>query len=157
MERVRIVWGTGSGPTRTAAYDSALADANVHNYNLSHVSSIIPPDVTIDQPGTAPELGPIGGKLTVVEAKAIDRDPVAAGIGWATCKDGPGIVYESADTASDADVARDVTRGIEHGKSIRDWPFDGDEGQQVIRVADAEAAYGAAVVLAVFGGAEAFM
>ena len=31
MSMIRVVWGTGSGPTKMASYDAALADAGVEN------------------------------------------------------------------------------------------------------------------------------
>lgn len=76
MGRVRIVWGTGTGSTALASYDAALAAAGVHEYNLVRVSSVLPADTTVDVVGTAPDLGPVGGTLTVVEAR--ETAPVAA-------------------------------------------------------------------------------
>ncbi|MEF8907067.1 MAG: pyruvoyl-dependent arginine decarboxylase, partial [Haloarculaceae archaeon] len=40
MSVIRVVWGSGTGPTGTAAYDAALAEAGVHDYNLVTVSSV---------------------------------------------------------------------------------------------------------------------
>ena len=37
-----ITYGTGSGATTLAAFDSALFDAGIANHNLLHLSSIIP-------------------------------------------------------------------------------------------------------------------
>ncbi|MFC6728802.1 pyruvoyl-dependent arginine decarboxylase, partial [Natronoarchaeum mannanilyticum] len=70
MEPIRIVWGTGEGPTEMASYDAALADAGIENYNLVSVSSIVPAGAEIDPVGTAPDLGPAGERLTVVEGRA---------------------------------------------------------------------------------------
>ena len=44
MGTIRVVRGTATGPTATASYDAALAAANVHDYNLVSVSSVIPAD-----------------------------------------------------------------------------------------------------------------
>jgi len=57
---IRIAWGTGAGPTEMAAYDAALADANLHNYNLVSVSSVIPADADVEVVGTAPTSAPRG-------------------------------------------------------------------------------------------------
>lgn len=40
---IPVVGGTGRGPTALAAFDAALADAGVANYNLVRLSSVIPP------------------------------------------------------------------------------------------------------------------
>src|SRR6056297_4057573 len=98
MSTIRVVWGTASGPTRMSSYDAALADANVHNYNLVAVSSVVPADAEVEAVGTAPDLGPAGERLTVVEARATRAGPgrVSAALGWTTGEDGPGLFYESA-------------------------------------------------------------
>lgn len=77
MNTIRVVPGTGTGPTALAAYDAALADAGVHNYNLIRVSSVVPAESRIEVLDTAPDLGPAGNRLTVVEARTtteIDGD-----------------------------------------------------------------------------------
>lgn len=98
---VRIVDGTGSGPTATASYDAALATAGVHNYNLVTVSSVLPADATVVEADAAPDLGPAGSRLTVVQARATVAGPGAAcaGLGWSREPGGPGILYEVGETA----------------------------------------------------------
>lgn len=153
MQVIRILWGSGRGPTSTAAYDAALAAANVHNYNLVSVSSVIPPGTPIDVVGEAPDLGPPGNRLTVVEARSTvgpsEADRVAAGLGWAREPQGPGIFYEAGGTEPDAVRGR-IHDGLEAGKGLRGWAFD----IQADRVVDTEAttdAFTAVVVLAVYG------
>ena len=41
--KIIVTSGTGEGPTSLAAFDAALLDAGVANYNLICLSSIIPP------------------------------------------------------------------------------------------------------------------
>ncbi|MFC6727007.1 pyruvoyl-dependent arginine decarboxylase, partial [Halobium palmae] len=67
MSTIRVVAGVGTAPTEMASYDAALADAGIHNYNLVPVSSVVPGDATVAFVGTAPDLGPAGNRLTVVE------------------------------------------------------------------------------------------
>ena len=40
---INVVCGVGTGKTILSAFDSALKDAGVYNYNLITLSSIIPP------------------------------------------------------------------------------------------------------------------
>jgi arginine decarboxylase len=162
---IRVVRGTGTGPTELASYDAALAEAGVHNYNLSRVSSVIPADETVTTPGTAPDLGPVGGELTVVEARATGPTAVAACLGWVTAEAG-GLFYESGtgedgvvvgervegEAPTDAAVRR-VRRGLEAGRDLREWTF-GDPATRTAAVAGGrEAEYATAVVLGVYGEA----
>jgi arginine decarboxylase len=154
MEPIRIVWGTGTGPTPLAAYDGALADANVHEYNLRTLSSVIPPDATLERTGTAPSLGTVGEQLTVVEASATAQSgPVSAGLGWARRADGSGIFYEAGDTADVETVTDRVTDGLAAGVGRRAGQFDDPRIQTASTVADEEPA-ASAVVLAIYGSGE---
>lgn len=149
---IRVVWGTGTGPTEMAAYDAALADANVHNYNLVSVSSVVPAEVNVEAVGTAPDLGPAGEQLTVVEARASDAGPchLSAGLGWARSEEGPGLFYEAAGETDAADVEQRVRAGLDAGKELREWTFVRDSLQSVSLDVD-PGEYGAAVVLAAYG------
>ncbi|WP_276299064.1 pyruvoyl-dependent arginine decarboxylase [Halorussus lipolyticus] len=169
MSTIRVAWGTGTGPTEMSSYDAALADANLHNYNLVAVSSVIPANAEVEEVGTAPNLGPAGERLTVVEARATRAGPgtVSAGLGWTTTEaesgadaeddsadeTGPGLFYESAGEADPEAVAERVRTGLTAGRDLRDWEFTDEE----IRTAttDAESGtYATAVVLAVYGDSE---
>ncbi len=45
--KIYISSGRGTGPTSLSAFDAALNEAGVANYNLIRLSSIIPPDSKI--------------------------------------------------------------------------------------------------------------
>ncbi len=153
MSAIRVVWGTATGPTETAAYDAALAAANVHDYNLVTVSSVIPAGPPVEAIGTAPDLGPAGQRLTVVQGRQTippgDHRQAVAGIGWARSESGRGIFYEGAGT--DADAVRERIRdGLARGKELRDWTF-ADEELVVQTAAGDDTAHTTAVVCAVYG------
>ena len=154
MGLIRVVWGTATAPTAMASYDAALAEANVHNYNLVSVSSVVPADATVEAVGEAPDLGPAGQRLTVVEARATvapgEDERAVAGLGWARELDGPGIFYEAADTDPDA-VRERIAAGLAAGRELREWEFE-DEGTRVVTAEADPDAYTTAVVLAVYGG-----
>lgn len=155
MSTIRVVWGTGSGPTEMASYDAALAGANVHNYNLVCVSSVIPADASVEAVGTAPDLGRAGNRLTVVEARATRAGPgrVTAGLGWTRGEGEPGLFYEAAGETDPGDVRERVTAGLAAGRELRDWSFD-DERTRVASVDADPGTYATAVVLAVYGESE---
>jgi len=152
MNAIRVVRGTATGPTEMAAYDAALAEANVHNYNLVPVSSVIPADAEVEAVGTAPDLGPAGEQLTVVEARATVAGPgrASAGLAWATAEEGPGLFYEAAGETGVEDVRGRVLEGLSTGQELRDWAF-GDPQYEVVTAPAEPGMYTAAVVLAVYG------
>lgn len=154
MEPIRIVWGTGTGPTELAAYDAALAAANIHEYNLVELSSVIPPDATIECIGRAPDdLGAVGDGLHIVQAAATTKEgPVSAALTWARSADGSGVFYEE-DGPVGADVIADrAARGLEACLGHRDRAF-GDSQTQLsnMTVEDFDRSYGAALVAAIYG------
>jgi arginine decarboxylase len=153
MGTIRIVWGTGTGPTATSSYDAALAEANVHDYNLVTVSSVVPAASTVEAVGTAPDLGPAGERLTVVEGRATvapdDPGPAVATLAWARAAAGDGLFYEAAGTAPDA-VADRAEAGLAAGCELREWPV-ADRGRRTASTPAPSDAHATAVVLAVYG------
>lgn len=148
---IHIVWGTGDGPTRTAAFDDALAAAGVHDYNLRTLSSVLPPNVSVERSDTAPDLGERGNALDVVMATHVGPpgERAAAGLAWVRGDDGSGIFYEEGDTHPET-VRERLQAGIEHGCSLRDI----DPGGVEMEVRSVDAAvdwYVCAVVLATYG------
>ncbi|MDG5778966.1 pyruvoyl-dependent arginine decarboxylase [Haloarculaceae archaeon H-GB2-1] len=154
MSQIRVVWGTATGPTAMASYDAALAEANVHNFNLITVSSVIPAEPTVEAVGTAPDLGPAGEALTVVESRATvapddDSDP-CAGVGWTRSESGRGLFYECS--GSDVEVvSAAIEDGLDAGRDLRDWSFHDDERVVVEHTEGSSDAYTTVVVLAVYG------
>jgi arginine decarboxylase len=154
MGLIRIVWGTAHAPTEMSSYDAALADANVHNYNLVQVSSVIPDGASVEGVGTAPDLGPAGERLTVVEGRetvSAGTGTAVAGLGWAYEPSGRGIFYEASGTDPD-DVETRIERGLDAGRELRDWQYT-DDGRKLVSISDGsmESGYTTAVVLAVYG------
>lgn len=150
MDTIHVVSGSATAPTELSSYDAALAAANVHNYNLVHVSSVIPADATVEAVGTAPDLGPAGNRLTVVEARATaeSAEPVCAGLGWTTGP-GPGLFYEGSGTDPTA-VEAAIRAGLDAGRDLREWELT-DE-QVVVESADADGdGYTTAVAIAAYG------
>ncbi|MWG33697.1 pyruvoyl-dependent arginine decarboxylase [Halomarina oriensis] len=149
MGTIRVVWGTASAPTEMSSYDAALAEAGIENYNLVSVSSVIPSGAHVERVGTAPDLGPVGERLTVVEGRVtVEEGPAAAGLAWATTEEGTGLFYEASGREAET-VREEVHDGLRVGMSLRDWEFV-DEGREVVE-ADTGDGYTTALVLAVYG------
>ena len=154
--RIRVVWGTGTGPTAVAAYDAALAGANLHDYNLATLSSVVPPGAAVEVVGSAPELGPVGGRLWTVQARTTVAGPgrAAAALGWATGPEG-GVLYEAGDAEDAAAAEGRVREGLDAARELRgrELPESGVESAAFDVPAGA---HGTAVVVAAFGRAEPF-
>jgi arginine decarboxylase len=153
MGTIYVASGAATGPTELSAYDAALAEANLHNYNLVAVSSIVPADATVERVDAAPDLGPAGNRLTVVQSHAATASGgrICAGLGWATGP-GPGLFYEASGTDPDA-VADELRRGLDAGGDLRDWELD--DRQLVVEAVDADPdAVTSVVVLAAYGESE---
>lgn len=150
MSVIRLVWGSASGPTELASYDAALAEAGVHNYNLLRLSSVIPAGPSIEAVGTAPDLGPVGEELHVVEsaATAAPGETAAAGVGWARSESGRGIFYEVHGEDPET-VREEIETGLAAGRELRDWDFQ--EQEVVVEDVAADETYASVVVIAAYG------
>ena len=102
---IHLATGTGEGPTLLAAFDAALMDAGVANYNLLCLSSVIPPNARIVRAKhrTLPE--DYGRRLYVVMSQMRQSrpgHPAHAGIGWVQQgDDGRGLFVELHDADRD--------------------------------------------------------
>ncbi|MES3161964.1 MAG: pyruvoyl-dependent arginine decarboxylase [Halorubrum sp.] len=178
MSTIHVAGGVGVADTAMASYDAALADANLHDYNLVAVSSVVPASATVEEVETVPDLGPAGNRLTVVEARrtlgpsdevdfreggragaedaADTRAPrqnpdVVAGLGWATGPDA-GLFYEV--TGEDPEAVRErIHAGLDAGTALRDRSFT-DRALHVETAAATPGRYTTAVTVAAYGESE---
>ena len=153
---VQVISGVATGPTAIASYDAALADTGVHNYNLLTLSSVVPPDADVEVRDEASDLGPVGGKLTVVQARATVEGTgrATAALGWTReGARGPGVFYETGGEFDRAEARRRIERGLDHAREIRTWDLDGST-IEVESVATDGASFATAVVVATYGRAE---
>jgi len=82
---ILLARGVGRGPTPLAAFDAALGDAGVANYNLVCLSSVIPPGSTIRRGRWHTPAEHWGRRLYCVLSQVREERPghaVHAGIGW---------------------------------------------------------------------------
>jgi len=108
---ITITSGTGEGPTSVAAFDAALHAAGVLNYNLLHLSSVIPPRSTVARRTYTAPVDEYGHRLYVVMARRDEnREGVAAwsSLGWVQEPgDNRGLFVECTETTEVA-VRRDI-------------------------------------------------
>lgn len=99
LTTIRVTTGTGRASTTLAAFDAALCEAGIGNFNLIPLSSVIPTGATLVQ--KRPEFDEErlwGHRLYVVMAEArtdvVDAE-VWAGVGWIQCPvSGRGLFVE---------------------------------------------------------------
>lgn len=96
---VDVVRGVGTGITCVSAFDAALYDAGIANYNLIKLSSIIPVNFEIkvleNKRDTKPQ--EYGNKLYVILARMdqnVEGKYASAGLGWIQKQDGSGMFVE---------------------------------------------------------------
>lgn len=146
---IHVVWGAADGETPLSALDRALARADIHNYNLVRLSSVIPPGEPVVESGELPETWSVGDFVGVVLAERRSTTPgetIATGIGWAEAAEG-GVFYEASGT-SGASVEREIRDGLEEAMRLRDWDWEGELTTRVVTHETAEV--GAVQVCAVF-------
>ncbi|NDC22448.1 pyruvoyl-dependent arginine decarboxylase [bacterium] len=96
--KIQITQGVGIGPTQLAAFDKALNEAGVANFNLIYLSSVVPPSSKIITTKKPSFEGEWGDKLYVVSAQqrtSKRHEEAWAGIGWVQDpKTGKGLFVE---------------------------------------------------------------
>lgn len=146
-----VVSGVGDGVSELGAFDAALADAGLHNYNLVTLSSVIPPGASVVTREAFPaDRGlAVGDAVAVVLARGTVGEgggSVAAGLGWATAAEG-GVFFE-ADGATAPECRAAVEAELGGARARRDWDWRDDGVHTTAHGADRPAA---AVVAAVYG------
>jgi pyruvoyl-dependent arginine decarboxylase len=105
---ISIRTGSGTGQTPLSAFDSALLDAGVGDFNLVTLSSVIPPASRIRHVD-GPLAGTHGDLLFCVRAEAFADQPghtAWAGLGWVTDETGGGLFVEHHGTSEASVVAQ---------------------------------------------------
>ncbi|MBL8343822.1 MAG: hypothetical protein JNN03_00110 [Rubrivivax sp.] len=121
---IALATGLGEGPTSLAAFDAALRDAGVANYNLICLSSVIPPGSVIERRKWVTPREDWGRRLYCVVSQMREDRPghsAHAGIGWVRdAQSGAGLFVELHDERRerlDADL-RATLRSMQDGRAI---------------------------------------
>lgn len=118
--KIYITTGVGFGKTPLSAFDGALMDAGVMNFNLVVLSSVIPPSTEIVHEKMPVEDSEWGNKLYCVKAEMRSRQSgrfIGAALGWYQLEDGRGVFVEHEETGEvessvEADLKEEVKRSI---------------------------------------------
>jgi arginine decarboxylase len=121
---IAMATGLGEGPTALAAFDAALRDAGVANYNLICLSSVIPPGSVIERRKWVTPREDWGRRLYCVVSQMREDRPghaAHAGIGWVREEaSGAGLFVELHDSSRgrlDVEL-RSTLRSMQQGRGI---------------------------------------
>jgi len=123
--KIHICKGFGEGSTTMSAFDNALINAGIANYNLIYLSSIIPKDSIITTKKFINKIEEYGNKLYVVMARfdqTIINNEAWAGIGWVQDKEGRGLFIEHFAESEDS-VIRLIEHSMSDMKQNRDFKY----------------------------------
>jgi len=99
-----ITKGKGTGLNKLSAFDNALYDAGIANFNLIPLTSIIPPASKVRLKKIDWNQIDFGNKLYVVMARAnqeVIGKEAWAGIGWVQAENGKGLFVEHIGESKD--------------------------------------------------------
>jgi arginine decarboxylase len=140
---IDIVWGAGQGNTTISAFDAALADAGIADFNLILLSSVIPPDAEVKKIGRFSGKG-VGMVLPVVLARSSGTGHQVAGLGWTTSPQG-GLLFESCGRTRQ-EIEEDIEKGLTDMMNRRSWKFSSISS----KIREADYNMSCALVAAVF-------
>lgn len=129
--QIHVATGIGTGPTKLAAFDSALNHAGIANYNLLRLSSVIPPksEIVIHEKGAIPAdvmPGGWGDRLYIVMAEERVDTPNTeawAGVGWVQEKESGKGLFVEHEGNSEKKVRRDIQQSLEALMATRNVDF----------------------------------
>ena len=123
--KIYLTVGRGNGPTPLAAFDNAMYDAHVGNYNLIHLSSVIPPYSLIEHAPFIGEPKDYGDRLYVVLASKTETEMgkwAWAGLAWTQEPTTLRGLFVEQNGSTEAEVRRNLELTI---KSLMDRrPYD---------------------------------
>lgn len=124
---IQLSTGIGRGPTELSAFDQALVQAGVANYNLIYLSSVLPPGSDVWFVSNPKPLGGTwGDRLYVVMAQmrtSQRNQEVWAGIGWIQDpKTKQGLLVEH-EGYTEAEVRADIEHSLKALAENRQMEF----------------------------------
>lgn len=121
---IRISRGAGTGRTRLSAFDAALRDAGVADFNLVRLSSVIPASSDVlTVAGSEQVVGDHGDRLYCVYADSYTSTPgeeAWAGVAWSHHRDGSGAgLFVEHHGLSRTDVTMELDYSLEDLSVVR--------------------------------------
>jgi len=153
-----ITSGIGYGKTPLSAFDAALKDAGVHNFNLIYISSIIPSDSSIKVKKFKATRKQYGDRLYVVRAETRSRESgkcIGAALGWYQLKSGRGIFVEheeigETESAVESNLTAEIKKSLTDLCRARGFPYAEKRMQMKMRILKVTDSSACTLVIAVY-------
>ncbi len=122
---IYIATGTGEGKTKISAFDAALMNAGIANYNLIYLSSVIPKSSIIKIRKIKPKKNEYANKLYLVIAR-FDQSTIGkeawAGLGWIQDREGRGLFAEHWAESKEA-VIKLIHNSLNEMRELRPYKY----------------------------------
>jgi len=128
--QIKITSGVGSGPTALGAFDAALRNAGIENYNLIPLSSVIPPGAEILRVRPTVRSSEYGHRLYVVMARHDASEPgeeAWAGLGWTQEPESGRGLFVELHGSSRLSVHGAIESTLDAMKAARDYDYAKNE------------------------------
>jgi len=132
--QIYVTTGTGEGLTPLAAFDAALINAGVANYNLIYLSSVIPAKGVIQRAKYVAPADEYGYRLYLVMARHDEQQQgksAWAGLGWTQDKDSGRGLFVEMHSSGRAQVEGDIQATLESMIASRPLPYGSIESEIV--------------------------
>ncbi|MBI4225698.1 hypothetical protein HY612_01155 [Candidatus Roizmanbacteria bacterium] len=153
-----ITSGIGYGKTPLSAFDAALKDVGVYNFNLIYISSIIPAASVIKLKKFKAARKQYGDRLYVVRSEIRSRESgkcIGAALGWYQLKNGKGVFVEheeigETESAVESNLTAEVKKSLTDLCRLRGFPFAEKRMQMKMRTVKVTNSAACTLVLAVY-------
>lgn len=140
--KIYICAGSGEAEMEMNAFDKALLNAGIGNYNLIYLSSVIPANAEISEEKFPRKKSDHGNKLFVVIAKAFQKKKekkAVAGIGWMTKKDNSGEgIFAEYTGESRKEVEERIKKTLEEMHFVRKEEFGHEYEEMHFKIKETE-------------------
>lgn len=153
-----VTSGTGYGKTPLSAFDSALKDAGVYNFNLIYISSIIPARSSMKLKKFKASRKQYGDRLYVVRSEIRSRESgkcIGAALGWYQLKNGKGVFVEheemgETEGAVESNLTAEIKKSLTDLCRARGFPYAEKRMQMKMRTVKVTDSSACTLVLAVY-------
>lgn len=155
---IYVASGKGFGKTPLSAFDAALQDAGISNYNLLILSSVIPPASQLISKKFITNPKEYGQRLYIVKAEIRSREAgkyIGAALGWYQLPDGRGVFVEHEEIGEtkksvEANLREDVRKSLTDLCTFRGFPLDEEEMKIQTSIVKVDGSPACALVIAVY-------
>lgn len=139
--RIKITSAVGTGPTALGAFDAALRNAGIENYNLIALSSVIPTGAVLERTRHSTPPGEYGHRLYVVMARHETSqvgEEAWAGLGWTQEPESLRGLFVELHGTSKRSVENAIESTLDAMKSDRPYEYGKNESEIVGTVCEGD-------------------